>query len=94
MSLEEIESISKREQLRGKQYLQRVHSTQQLAPRASIEAVPRVVLALRRAKTVCESSGKAVFHPYICLARRMNCTHSAMARGDGFLVRLGLISGV
>jgi hypothetical protein len=67
-----------------------VHFMQQLAPRASIEAEPRIVPALRRAKAICESSGKAPFHPYICLARRANCTHSAMTRGDGFLVRLSL----
>ena len=62
-----------------------VHFMQQLPPRASIEAEPRIVLVLRRTKTVCESSGKAPFHPYICLARRTNCTHSAMARATASL---------
>src|SRR5215472_16851075 len=28
------------------------------------EAEPRIVLALRQATKVCESSGKALFHPY------------------------------
>ena len=57
-----------------------VHFMQQLAPRSSIKAEPRIVQVLRRTKTLCESSGKAPFHPYICSARRTNCTHSAMAR--------------
>ena len=68
----------------------RVHFMQQLAPRASIEARATDRAGTSASKTVCESSGKAPFHPYICLARRTNCTHSAMARGDGFLVRLSL----
>jgi hypothetical protein len=34
-------------------------------PRASMEAEPRVVQALRRAKTICESWEKAPFHLYL-----------------------------
>ena len=67
-----------------------VHFMQQLAPRSSIKAEPRIVQVLRRTKTVCESSGKVPFHAYVCLARRTNCTHSAMAGDDGFLMNSGL----
>jgi hypothetical protein len=63
---------------------------QQLAPRVNIEVEPRIVLALQQAKTVCQSLGKAPFHPNFCLARRTNCTHSAMTRRNDFLVRLSL----
>ena len=34
--------------------------------------------------------GKPHFTPIFCLARRTNCTHSAMAGDDGFLIRLSL----
>src|SRR5215472_12471459 len=68
----------------------RVHFMQQLAPRASIEAEPKIELALRRPGRFVIHRGKSRIPPYICLARRTNCTHSAMARGDGFLVRLSL----
>jgi hypothetical protein len=63
---------------------------QQLAPRSSIKPEPRIVQVLRRTKTACESSGKDPFHAYVCLPRRTNCTHSAMAGDDGFLYETAL----
>ena len=89
MSFEGMESPSKREQLCGNQHR---HSpiSWQLAPRVSSEAEPRIVQELRRTSRFVSNRGESPFHPYICLARRTNCTHSAMAGSDGFLVILSL----
>lgn len=90
MSLEGMESTSKREQFGGKQHRHWSISCGSLPFARALEAEPRILLALRRAKTICESSGKAPFHPNFCLARRTNCTHSAMTRRNDFLVRFSL----
>jgi hypothetical protein len=55
-------------------------------PRASIEAESGVVQALRRTRRFVSHRRKPRFTPIFSCPHRTNCTHSATADDDGFLV--------
>ena len=70
----------------------RVHFVQQLAPRASIEAVPRIVLALRRARRFVSHRGKPRFTPIFVvsaqrIARTVPWPGATASLSDSALVR-------